>query len=75
VSCNAPWMSVVVEADGGVRPCFFHDRIGNVREEPIDAIVTRRLPAFRATLDVSRDAVCTRCVCSIRTGLRSAPWH
>ena len=23
--CNAPWVSTVVEADGSVRPCFFHD--------------------------------------------------
>ncbi len=23
VSCNAPWVSAVIEADGSVRPCFF----------------------------------------------------
>ncbi len=75
VACNAPWMSVVVEADGSVRPCFFHDRIGNILDQPIEAIVTGRLQAFRAGLDVSRDPVCGRCVCSIRTGFRSAPWR
>ncbi|MCZ6702727.1 MAG: radical SAM protein, partial [Ignavibacteria bacterium] len=24
VTCNAPWVSTVIEADGSVRPCFFH---------------------------------------------------
>ena len=23
--CNAPWVSTVIEADGTVRPCFFHN--------------------------------------------------
>ena len=31
-SCNAPWVSTVIEADGTVRPCFFHAPLGNVRE-------------------------------------------
>jgi MoaA/NifB/PqqE/SkfB family radical SAM enzyme len=75
VECNAPWMSVVVEADGAVRPCFFHDVIGNIRDEPLDAIVMQRLPAFRARLDMRRDPVCTRCVCSMRANWRSAPWR
>ena len=75
VSCNAPWTSIVIEADGGVRPCFFHDRIGNIRTESIASIVTRQLPAFRATLDVSRNPICERCVCAMRTSLGSAPWH
>jgi MoaA/NifB/PqqE/SkfB family radical SAM enzyme len=75
VACNAPWMSLVVEADGRVRPCFFHDYIGNLRDETLQAIVADRLPAFRARLDVSTNPVCTRCVCSMRTGFRSTPWH
>ncbi len=24
LTCNAPWVSAVIEADGTVRPCFFH---------------------------------------------------
>jgi len=75
VSCNAPYISVVVEADGSVRPCFFHDAVGNVRETPLESIVRQNLPAFRRTLDVTTNPVCTRCVCSIKTGWRSAPWH
>jgi MoaA/NifB/PqqE/SkfB family radical SAM enzyme len=75
VGCNAPWMSVVIEADGAVRPCFFHDAIGNIRDESLAAIVTRQLPDFRAALDMSRDPLCTRCVCSMQASWRNAPWH
>lgn len=73
--CNAPWISVVLEADGTIRPCFFHEPVGNVRYQPLAAIVSENLPAFRRTLDVATNAVCSRCVCSIRTGWRSAPWR
>ena len=47
VSCNAPYMSVVVEADGAVRPCFFHEPVGNIRLAPLGAIVANNLPASR----------------------------
>lgn len=72
VTCNLPWMSVVVEADGTVRPCLFHERIGNVRQQPLATIVRERLSVFRATLDVANNPVCRRCVCSSRTGWRGA---
>jgi MoaA/NifB/PqqE/SkfB family radical SAM enzyme len=75
VACNAPYMSVVVEANGSVRPCFFHEPVGNVRDAPLGAIVARNLPAFRRNLDVASNPVCARCVCSIKTGWRSAPWQ
>jgi MoaA/NifB/PqqE/SkfB family radical SAM enzyme len=75
VSCNAPWVSVVVEANGSVRPCFFHKAIGNVRHTPIATIVTENLRAFRQSLDVGTDPVCVRCVCSLKTSLRHAPWQ
>ena len=39
VACNAPWMSVVVEADGAVRPCFFHRPVGSLREATLVSIV------------------------------------
>lgn len=71
VTCNAPWVSAVVEANGDVRPCFFHARVGNIRERSLREIVQRDLPAFRATLDVATNATCQRCVCSLRFGLRS----
>jgi MoaA/NifB/PqqE/SkfB family radical SAM enzyme len=75
VACNAPYMSVVVEAEGSVRPCFFHDPVGNVRYAPLGAIVARNLPAFRRNLDVASNPVCARCVCSMKTGWRRAPWQ
>jgi len=75
VACNAPWVSVVIEANGSVRPCFFQDSIGNVRRTPIDTIVSDHLRAFRRSLDVGTDPVCVRCVCSLKTSWRSAPWR
>jgi Fe-coproporphyrin III synthase len=75
VACNAPYMSVVVEADGSVRPCFFHEPVGNVRYAPLGAIVARNLPAFRRNLDVASNPVCARCVCSMKSGWRRAPWR
>lgn len=75
VACNAPWMSVVVEADGAVRPCFFHEPVGNIRSAPLHSIVERNLSAFRRTLDLDSNPVCMRCVCSMKTGWRSAPWR
>jgi MoaA/NifB/PqqE/SkfB family radical SAM enzyme len=75
VACNAPYVSVVVEADGSVRPCFFHEPIGNVRLAPLASIVARNLPAFRSTLDFGSNPVCARCVCSMKTRWRTAPWQ
>jgi MoaA/NifB/PqqE/SkfB family radical SAM enzyme len=75
VDCNAPWFSAVVEANGAVRPCFFHEPIGNVRDAPLERILRRDLPDFRARLRVSEDPLCRRCVCSIRAGARSALWQ
>jgi Fe-coproporphyrin III synthase len=75
VSCNAPWVSAVVEADGAVRPCFFQTAIGNIRRTPFETIVTRNLPAFRRSLDVGANPVCVRCVCSLQTSWRHSPWR
>lgn len=75
VSCNAPSISVVLEADGRVRPCFFHEPIGSVRTRPFAEIVLEELPAFRSGLDTATNPVCARCVCSIKAGWRRAPWH
>ena len=74
VDCNAPWMSVVVEADGSVRPCFFHPAVGNIRKQPLAEILTSAMPQFRRTLDVASNATCQRCVCTMKVGLRSKPW-
>jgi len=64
--CNAPWVSAVVEADGTVRPCFFHRALGNIHERPLDVILNSPTAiAFRRQLDVSRDPTCVRCVCTL----------
>src|SRR5690606_35422096 len=64
--CNAPWVSAVVEADGTVRPCFFHAPIGNIREQPLTEIVNgNRAAEFRAHLDMVEDPICRRCVCTL----------
>src|SRR5262249_16445887 len=75
VACDAPYLSLVVEADGAVRPCFFHSAIGNVRSAPLDAIVRVNLRAFRRSLDPATDPVCSRCVCSIKSSWRNLPWQ
>lgn len=74
VACNAPWVSVVVEANGTVRPCFFHQPLGNIRHKPLVEIIREDLPAFRKQLDVATNPVCQRCVCSLKVSLRSDAW-
>lgn len=69
--CNAPWASIFIEADGSVRPCFFHPPVGNLRERSLANLLTDAMPAFRATLDVPTNPTCMRCVCSLKVGLRS----
>jgi MoaA/NifB/PqqE/SkfB family radical SAM enzyme len=71
--CNAPWVSAVVEADGAVRPCFFHRSLGNVRERPLSDILNSvEAIAFRRSLDVKTDPICRKCVCTLDLGLRAS---
>lgn len=64
--CNAPWVSSVIEADGAVRPCFFHEVLGNIHEEPLVEILnSRRAQVFREQLDIANNPVCRKCVCSL----------
>ena len=64
--CNAPWVSTVIEADGNVRPCFFHDVIGNIRDSSLDVILNSDGAVdFRKTLDMSKNDACVKCVCSL----------
>jgi Fe-coproporphyrin III synthase len=67
--CNAPWVSAVVEADGLVRPCFFHQPIGRLNGRTLTRILTGpEATAFRANLDVPTNPTCRRCVCSLQFG-------
>lgn len=64
--CNAPWVSAVVEPDGNVRPCFFHQSIGNIRKDNLNAILNgSRGKQFRKELDMKKNDTCRRCVCSL----------
>jgi sulfatase maturation enzyme AslB (radical SAM superfamily) len=64
--CNAPWVSAVVEADGAVRPCFFQPAFGNIAEQPLTEILNGpRAMEFRENLEVARNPICRRCVCSL----------
>lgn len=65
-SCNAPWVSAVVESDGTVRPCFFHRAIGNIHDGALaDVLNSDEALEFRRQLDVAKDATCRNCVCSL----------
>jgi len=64
--CNAPWVSTVIEADGSVRPCFFHEAIGNIRDSSLANILNSdKAISFRKTLDMSTNPACVKCVCSL----------
>jgi len=66
VRCNAPWVSTVVEANGTVRPCFFHPALGNIRETSLaDLLNSPTAIAFRQNLDMDTDPICRKCVCSL----------
>ena len=62
--CNAPWVSTVVEADGTVRPCFFHQSIGNIHNGSLDKILnSEEAVGFRKKLDIDKNEICRKCVC------------
>jgi MoaA/NifB/PqqE/SkfB family radical SAM enzyme len=72
--CTAPWVSVVVEVDGSVRPCFFHPIIGDSTVLPLhEAINSPVAREFRRTLDIDHNPICQRCVCSLN--YRQIPPH
>lgn len=69
VRCNAPWVSAVLELDGRVRPCFFHEPYDG-RGQRLDEILNAPdAVAFRRQLDPATDAVCRRCVCPLKLGV------
>ncbi len=72
--CNAPWVSTVIEADGSVRPCFFHEVMGNIRDASLtDILNSEEAINFRKTLDMSTNATCVKCVCSLNLPPRMNP--
>ncbi|MBI4478042.1 MAG: radical SAM protein [Acidobacteria bacterium] len=70
VRCNAPWVSAVMEADGSVKPCFFHPAYGTTKDRDLRSVVNSAAArTFRAQLDTRRNETCRRCVCSLHLGL------
>ena len=64
--CNAPWVSAVIEADGSVRPCFFHPSMGNLRGTTLETIVNgANGRSVRQNLDIPNNMICKNCVCSL----------
>jgi MoaA/NifB/PqqE/SkfB family radical SAM enzyme len=62
--CNAPWVSAVIEADGTVKPCFFHNAIGNIHNGSLTNILNdEKGLRFRKELDMNNNETCRRCVC------------
>lgn len=73
--CNAPWVSTVIEADGTVRPCFFHDAIGNIRNTSLENILNgEKATSFRKTLDMDTNDTCIKCVCYLNLPPRAKPF-
>ena len=71
--CNAPWVSAVVEADGTVRPCFFHRPFGNLEDGSLSTILNSKAAIqFRRNLNVKTDPICERCVCTLQLSPRAA---
>ncbi len=64
--CNAPFVSVVIEADGVVRPCFFHRPIGLLRSQSLLEVLNGfEAQHFRTSLNIASDPVCRNCVCAL----------
>jgi MoaA/NifB/PqqE/SkfB family radical SAM enzyme len=71
--CNAPWVSTVIEADGTVRPCFFHEALGNIRSESLENILnSRESIRFRKDLDIDTNSTCVKCVCYLNLPPRAS---
>lgn len=70
-NCNAPWVSAVVESDGRLLPCFFHEAYGSILDDDVLAVINSPSAiSFRKNLDVKTNPVCAKCVCSLKLGLR-----
>lgn len=66
VRCNAPDFSAVIEAGGGVRPCFFIPGTGATARRGLRAALNDPLmKRLRADIGRQRRAECARCVCSM----------
>jgi MoaA/NifB/PqqE/SkfB family radical SAM enzyme len=72
--CNAPWVSAVIESDGRVMPCFFHEPYGNIYQDDLETIINSpSAVSFRKNLRVRENPVCQKCVCSLKLGVLQNP--
>lgn len=72
--CNAPWVSTVIEADGTVRPCFFHPAFGNIHDKQLDKILNSDdAIEFRKNLEIDNNDICKKCVCYLNLPPRVNP--
>ncbi len=54
----------MIEADGTVRPCFFHKALGNIHDESLERILNaEKAIDFRKNLDMKENETCVKCVC------------
>ncbi len=68
--CNAPWVAGVVESDGAVKPCFFHEPYGSIHDNAFGEVINSPAAiSFRRNLDVRTNEICRKCVCSLKLGL------
>jgi Fe-coproporphyrin III synthase len=71
-TCNAPWVSAVVEPNGDVKPCYFHESYGNIYANSLGEILNSpEAVSFRRNLDVTTDPICRKCVCTLHLGRRT----
>ena len=71
--CNAPWVSAVLEADGTVRPCFFHEPYGNIKNNVFDKVINNENAInFRKQLNVATNDTCLKCVCALNLSPQTA---
>lgn len=73
VRCNAPHISVVVEVDGSLRPCYFLPTVARVRRHvPLRAALNDPAAvAMRQAYRAGERVECVGCVCPLYKGVRA----
>jgi MoaA/NifB/PqqE/SkfB family radical SAM enzyme len=70
--CNAPHLSVVIEVDGSLRPCYFLPRMGRLNGAPLaETINSPDALALRAAYRAGKRRECAGCVCPLYKGARA----
>lgn len=71
MNCNAPWVSAVIESDGRLMPCFFHEAYGSILDDDLLSVINSpEAIRFRKNLSVKNNTTCQKCVCSLKLGVR-----